>query len=73
MLSREIEKIIKENEKYARMLEEYDRTRVLPIKKIRRSFTLKKMTIDKLKHVSKNSGKSMSDVIDNLVEEKLDR
>ncbi|MBI4154157.1 hypothetical protein HY501_02380 [Candidatus Woesearchaeota archaeon] len=71
MLSREIRRIMKENEKYIRMLEEYDRTGELPIQKIRRSFTLKRMTINKLKATSKKTGKSMSDIIDNLVDKNL--
>jgi hypothetical protein len=71
MLTREIRRMMKENEKYARMLEEYDRTGKLPIEKIRRSFTIKRMTTDKLKKVSKRTGESMSGIIDDLVEKKL--
>lgn len=68
MLSREIRRIMKENEKYTKMLEEYDRTGKFPLEKIRRSFTLKRMTTDKLKRMSKKTGRSMSDIIDTLVE-----
>ncbi len=68
MLPRDIERIVKENEKYAKMLEEYDRTGHLPIEKIRRSFTLKRMTVKKLKEMAKATGKSMSGLLDNLVE-----
>jgi hypothetical protein len=71
MLPREIRRIMRENDKYAKMLEEYDRTGKLPIEKIRRSFTIKRMTADKLKRVSERTGESMSDIIDDLVEEKL--
>ena len=71
MLPREIKRIMKENEKYARMLEEYDRAGKLPLEKIRRSFTLKRMTVDKLKRVSSKRGRSMSDMIDALVDSKL--
>jgi hypothetical protein len=71
MLSQEIRKVMKENEKYADMLAEYDRTGKLPIEKIRRSFTLKRMTVSKLKEASDNSGKSMSDIIDCLVDSGL--
>ena len=67
MLPRRIERIMEKNEKYARMLEEYDRTGHLPIEKVRRSFTLRRMTIQKLKDLSKKTGKSMSDLIDELV------
>ena len=71
MLSREISRIMKENEKYARMLEEYDRTGKPPWEKIRRSFTLKRMTVEKLRTASKRTGKSMSDIIDKLVDSTL--
>lgn len=71
MRFREIEKIMKKNEKYAKILEEYDRTGVFPLQKVRRSFTLKQMTIRKLKSHSKRTGNSMSDIIDDLVEGKL--
>lgn len=68
MRFREIERIMKENEKYAKMLEEYDKTGVFPLDKVMRSFTVKNMTASKLKAVSKATGKSMSDIIDDLVE-----
>lgn len=71
MRFREIEKIMKKNEKYAKILEEYDRTGVFPLQKVRRSFTLKHMTINKLKSHSERTGKSMSDILDDLVEGKL--
>jgi hypothetical protein len=59
---------MKENEKFVRMLEEYDRTGKPPWEKIRRSFTLRRMTVEKLKETSKKTGKSMSDIIDKLVD-----
>ena len=68
MLSREIKKIMHENEKFAKMLEEYDRTGKFPLEKIRRSFTLKRMSVNKLKEKSKSTGKSMSDILDDLVD-----
>jgi len=68
MLPREIRRTMKENEKFVRMLEEYDRTGKPPWGKIRRSFTLKRMTVEKLKETSKKTGKSMSDIIDKLVD-----
>jgi hypothetical protein len=68
MSLQEIRRIMKENEKYANMLEEYDRTGKFPLEKIRRSFTLKRMSINKLKTLSKDSGKSMSEIIDALIE-----
>ena len=71
MRFREIEKIMKKNEKYTKILEEYDKTGIFPLDKVRRSFTLKNMTIKKLKSHSKRTGKSMSDILDNLVDQKL--
>ena len=71
MLSLEIEKIMKKNEKYAKMLEEYDRTGEMPWEKIRRSYTLKRITVNKLKEESKRTGKSMSDIIDEIVEGRI--
>ena len=71
MLSQDIKRIMKVNEKYAKILEEYDRTGKFPLEKIRRSFTLKRMTINKLKESSKITGKSMSDILDELVDQEL--
>ena len=68
MLPREIRRTMKENEKFVRMLEEYDRTGKPPWEKIRRSFTLRRMTVEKLKETSRKTGKSMSDIIDKLVD-----
>ena len=72
MLSQDIRRIMRENEKYARMLEEYDRTGVLPLDKVRRSFTLRRMTMDKLKNASRKTGRSMSSIIDRLVDSSLE-
>ena len=68
MLPREIKRIMKKNEKWAKMLEEYDLTGHLPIEKVRRSFTLRRMTMSKLKELSEKTGKSMSSLIDSMVE-----
>ncbi len=69
MLSPELRRIVKENEKYANMLEEYDRTGEFPLDKVRRSFTLRKATMSRLKAASKRTGKSMSSLIDKVVDE----
>jgi hypothetical protein len=68
MLQRDIERILKKNERYARILEEYDRTGKFPLEKTRRSFTLRRMTMDKLRSMSKKSGRSMSAIIDSVIE-----
>ena len=71
MLSRDIRRIMKENEKYAKLLEYYDKTGRLPLKKSRRNFTIKEITFHRLKKASKKTGKSMSDILDELVEKKF--
>lgn len=71
MLPREIRRIMKENERYAEMLEYYDRTGRFPLGKIRRSFTLKEMNFSRLKEMSKESGKNMSEILDGLTERYL--
>ena len=72
MLSNDIRRIMKENETYANMLEEYDRTGEFPLDKVRRSFTLRKATMKKLKQASRKTGKSMSSLIDRMVEKCLE-
>lgn len=67
MLSPETERIMKENKKYAQMLEYYDRTGRSPFRKERKNFTLKEMNLDKLKKMSKKNSKSMSAILDELI------
>lgn len=67
MLPQDIKRIMEKNEKYAEMLEEYDRTGKLPIEKIRRSFTLRRMTVSRLRRLARERHMSMSDLIDELV------
>jgi len=68
MLSKDVERLIKENEKYTQILEEYDQTGVFPLSKVRKNFTLKQRTVSKLKVLSEQSGKNMSEFIDFLIE-----
>ena len=68
MLPKEFERILDKNERYMKMLEYYDRTGRFPLDKIRRSFTLKEMNVTKLKKMSKETGRSMSDILDELIE-----
>ncbi|RLI96483.1 MAG: hypothetical protein DRO96_02985 [Candidatus Aenigmatarchaeota archaeon] len=58
MLSPEIKRIMKENERYTQMLEYYDKTGKLPLKKIRKNFTLKIINYEKLKKASKEKTKT---------------
>lgn len=68
MLPRDIRRIMKENQRYADMLEYYDRTGRLPLRKVRRSFTLKDINFSHLKELSRKTGKSMSGILDELIE-----
>ena len=70
MLPKRYERILDRTEKYMKMLEYYDRTGRFPLDKLRRSFTLKEMNITKLKQISRKTGKSMSDRLDELIENK---
>ena len=71
MLSRKIEKILEEKEVYAQMLEYYDRTGQLPTKKAMRSFTLEQINISRLKDESERTGKNMSNILDELIENNI--
>lgn len=71
MLRPEIEKKIRTNEKYAKMLEDYDRTGVFPLEKIRKNFTIKMSAAAKLKKASIRTGKNMSEIIDELIAKEL--
>jgi hypothetical protein len=62
---------MKENRRYLEMLEYYDRTGKLPLKKERRSFTLKEINISRLSEFSKKTGMSMSDILDSFIEKNL--
>jgi predicted DNA-binding ribbon-helix-helix protein len=53
------------------MLEEFDRTGILAIDKIRRSFTIRNSTFAALKSESKATGRPMSALIDELAEKCL--
>jgi predicted DNA-binding ribbon-helix-helix protein len=68
MLSKEIKRVLKENEKYNRMFERYDQTRKLDLDKTRRSFTIRESSYRKLKELSESTGKSMSSLLDRLIE-----
>ncbi len=71
MRLKDIERIMRENKKYTDMLEEYERTGEFPLEKIRRSFTLKRANVNKLKRSSKEKGEIMSDLLDGLIDKNL--
>ncbi|MBM3309415.1 MAG: ribbon-helix-helix domain-containing protein [Candidatus Altiarchaeales archaeon] len=68
MLSKEIRKLLKENEKYNNMFERYDQTRKLDLDKVRRSFTIRESSYRRLKELSESTGKSMSSLLDRMIE-----
>jgi hypothetical protein len=65
---KEIEKIIGENEKYTRMLEYYESTGRMPTRKVPRTFTISQSSFDTLKSESRKTGKTMSALLDELIE-----
>jgi hypothetical protein len=72
MLSRRVERILKENEAYAKMLEYYDRTGKVPTRKVMRTFTIEQINFSRLKAESERTGKSMSKILDELVERSIE-
>lgn len=65
---RGIKKIIKENKKWTDRFAEWDRTGVDPFAEKLVSFSLKEKNHLKLKKIAHESGKSMSDIVDDLIE-----
>jgi hypothetical protein len=65
---KEIEVVLEENRKYTKMLEYYERTGLMPAKKVAKTFTISQASFDRLKSESKKTGKAMSALLDELVE-----
>lgn len=61
------DKIIKKYKELFDALEEYDRTRELPFQRKRIDITLSVRTINKLKELSKKTGKPVSRIIEEKV------
>lgn len=68
MLPKAVERVLKENEKWFALLEEYDRTGVWPLERTRVDLTLSRRTLAKLRALAAAQGTSMSRVVDALVE-----
>jgi len=68
MLSKDIEMIIVKYKKYIDAFEEFDRTGKWPLEKTRRSFTIQQAAYQKLKAEAKKRKMSMSDLLDELIE-----
>ena len=66
-----INKILKENKEYFNYLEQYDKTRELPIGRKRIDITLNKKIIKKLYEMKKKTGKPVSQIIENCLKLKL--
>jgi hypothetical protein len=60
---------MKEKKELFHALEEFDKTGKFALDKIRRSYTLKRSTVEKLRRLAKERCIKMSNVIDGLVEE----
>ena len=71
MLSRRIERILKEKDRYARMLEYYDATGKLPTRKVAKTFTLEQMNVSVLEEEAERTGRKMSQIVDQILEERL--
>ena len=68
---KEVEKIIRENGKYTKMLEYYDRTGRMPARKVPKTFTLQQSSFDRLRTESARTGKNMSRLLDEMIEKEL--
>jgi len=66
-MRQDIKTIGKRLEGSFKILEEFDKTGKFGLDKVRRSYTLNHSTVEKLKHISKERGIKMSNVIDEIV------
>jgi len=64
----EINKILKENKEAFEILENYDKTQELPFQRKRIDITLSVATINKLKKIKKKTGKPISRIIEEKIE-----
>lgn len=67
MQSNEIKEILKKNREVFEILENYDKTRELPFKRKRMDITLSIEVINKLREMSKKTGKPISQIIEEKV------
>lgn len=63
-----IEKIKKKYSRAFEMLENYDKTRELPFQRKRIDITLSVETINKLKEIKENTGKPLSQIIEEKIQ-----
>jgi len=67
----EINKILKENKEAFEILENYDKTRELPFQRKRIDITLSVATINKLKRIKEKTGKPISRIIEEKLDDKI--
>ena len=71
MQSSEIKQILKENKEAFKILENYDKTRELPFQRKRIDITLSVATINKLKRIKEKTGKPISRIIEEKLDDKI--
>lgn len=67
---KEIDRIMARVRPWAEVLEEYDRTGVWPLRKVRKNFTLESRTARRIEEMAKERGISQSGLLDELVQGK---
>lgn len=73
MQSNEIKKILKEYKDVFEALENYDKTQELPFQRKRIDITLSVETINKLKRLKEKTGKPISQIIEEKINEIKDK
>jgi len=64
---KEIERILDRDTEWSGILEEYDRTGVMPTRRVRCDFTLSAQSMARLKEESKRTGKKPSRILDEII------
>lgn len=67
LLSTKMNKILKENQEYFKMIENYDKIHSLPFHRKRIDFTLSVRTINKLKEMREKTGKPIPPIVEECV------
>jgi len=68
MLSKDIKKVMKEDEKWTNLFERWDRTGIDPFAEKKVTLSIREENHVRLKDIARKRGKSMSDIVDNLIE-----
>ena len=67
MRSSEIQEIIEEHRGMFEILERYDQTHELPTDRVRLDITLSRKTVEKLRKLKEETGKGISEIIEEAV------